>query len=72
LRYQPRFGLDVLEIFDDRQRLKHGVAVVNERRYHALGIDGLIRRLELLAGQDVDRSFLEWQILEPEGNPYPK
>jgi hypothetical protein len=48
------------------------VAVVNERRYHALGIDGLIRRLELLAGQDVDRSFLEWQILEPEGNPYPK
>jgi hypothetical protein len=45
------------------------MAVVNKRR---LGIDSLILRLELLAGKDVDRNFLERQSLEPEGNPHTK
>ena len=65
LRYQPRFGLNIVEIFDDRQRLEHGMAVVNEGRHHTLGVDGLITRLELLAGEDVDRNFLERESLEP-------
>jgi hypothetical protein len=64
LRYQPRVGLDIIEIFDDRQRLEHGMAVVNKRRHHALGVDSLISRLELLAGKDIDRNFLERQSLE--------
>ena len=33
------------------------MAVMNEGRHHALGIDGLVARLELLAGEDVDRRF---------------
>jgi hypothetical protein len=72
LRYQPRVGLDIIEIFDDRQRLEHGMAVVNKRRHHALGIDSLISRLELLAGKDIDRNFLERQSLEPQGNSHTK
>ena len=35
------------------------MAVVDERRHHALGTHGRVIRLELLAGQDVDRNFLE-------------
>jgi hypothetical protein len=72
LRYQPRVGLDILEIFDDCQRLEHGMAVVNKGRHHALGIDGFITRLELFAGKNVDRNFLERQALEPEGYPHAK
>ena len=69
LRYQSRFRLDVVEIFDDRERLEDGMAVMNEGRHHALGVDKLVARLELLAGEDVDRDFVECQTLQPQGHP---
>src|SRR6185437_5777892 len=41
--------------------------------HHPLGIDGFVAaRLELLAGQDVDRDFLERQALEPKRDPDPE
>ena len=40
------------------------MAVMDEGRHHALGADGRVIRLELLAGEDVDRNFLERQSLE--------
>jgi hypothetical protein len=49
-RDQPRFGLDVLDIFDDGERLKHRMPVMNEGRHHTLGVDGVIAGLELLTG----------------------
>jgi hypothetical protein len=72
LRYQSRARVDLVEIFDDRQRLEHGVAIVNKCRHDPLGIDGRISRLELLAGENVDRGFLERQILKLERDPHPE
>src|ERR1700730_2700047 len=72
VRYQSRISLDVLEIFDDGQRLEHRVAVMNEGRYHALGVDGFIARFELFAGEDIDGNFLEWQALKLKTNSHTK
>ena len=69
---EARLGLDIVEIFHDRQRLEDGMAVVNESRHHPFGVDGLIARLELLAREDVDRNFLEREALKPERDPDPK
>ncbi len=67
--YQSRFGLNILKIFDNRQRLEHGMAVANKRRHDTFGIDSFITRFELLSGKNVDRNFLKRQTLEPERNP---
>ncbi len=72
LRYKSRLGLDIFKIFDDRQRLEHLMAVVDERRHDTLDIDRFIARLELFARKDVDRNFLERQSLEPQGDPNAK
>src|SRR5271170_2306875 len=64
LRQQPWTWMGLIEIFDDRQRLEHGMAVVNECRYDPLSIDGRIPRLELLSRENVDRDFLKLQTLE--------
>ncbi len=42
---------------------------MNEGRHDVLGIDRVITRLELFAGKNVDRDFLERQALEPQGDP---
>jgi len=51
--------LDVLKIFDDRQRLKHGMTIMNECRHNALGIDSLVTWLELFTRKNVDWNFFE-------------
>src|SRR5882762_1677695 len=71
-RDQPRLGLDVFEILDDGERLKHGVAVVDEGRHHAFGVNRLVAGLELFAGEDIDRDLLERQPLELERYPDPE
>jgi hypothetical protein len=40
-----------LEIFDDDRGIDHDVAVVIERRHHAVGIDREILGLELIAAE---------------------
>jgi hypothetical protein len=45
------------------------MALVNKRRHHTLRIHGVVARLELLSGKDIDRNFLEGQALKPQGNP---
>ncbi len=72
LGYQSRLGLNIVEIFDDRQRLEDGMAVVNKGRHHALGVDGGIARFELFADEDVDRNFLERQVFQTKRHPHPK
>ncbi len=48
------------------------MSIVDKGGHNALGVDLLISWLELLAGKNVDRRFLERQSLEPERHPYPK
>ena len=69
---EPRFRLDVVQIFNDRQRLEDRMAVVDERRHHAFGVDSLIARLELFPGKNIDRSFIKRQSLESERDPHTK
>ena len=64
--------MGLVEILHDGERLKHGMAFMSEGRHHALGVDGFIAGLELLAGQNVDRRFLEWKPLQLERHPDPK
>src|SRR5215472_3306668 len=71
-RHQSRFWLEVLDIFDDRERLGHAVSVMDEGWNDAFSIDGFVSRLELFARKDVDWRFLERQALEPERDPHPK
>src|SRR5581483_8857650 len=49
LRQKRRLGPDLVEIFDDGQRLADGVAVVDERGDQLLRVDGLVRFFVLAA-----------------------
>jgi hypothetical protein len=52
LRQQRRVGSDLVEVFEDRQRLEQQAAiVVDQRRQHHLRIDGAKLRIALLALQ---------------------
>src|SRR5258707_12693748 len=72
LRDQPRLGLDILEIFDDRERLKDRMTIVNKGGYHAPGVNRLIPTRELFSGENIDRDFLERQALEIERHSDPE
>ena len=47
---QSGIGLNIVEIFHDRQRLEDTMTVVHERRHHMLRIDTIIIGIELFAG----------------------
>jgi hypothetical protein len=65
-------GLDIVEMFGNRQRLKDGMAIVNEGRHHMLRVHVVIARLESLAGKDIDCNLPAGQSLEPQRDPHAK
>src|SRR5437899_5056122 len=46
---QLRPGVNLIEVFDDRERLGHKAPAVLERRNQALGVDRFVARFEVLA-----------------------
>ena len=54
---------DLVEIFDDDGGIDHDLAVVVERRHHAVRIEREIFGLELIAGEQVELLLLERQPL---------
>src|SRR5690349_4045030 len=48
------------------------MTVMDEGRHHALGVNFLVARLELLTRENVDRRLLERQPLQPERHPHPE
>jgi hypothetical protein len=72
LRQQRRFGIGLVQPFDDRERLgEHGSGIVFERRHQALWVDGEIGRRALLALAQVMREVLGPHPLEIERDPDP-
>src|SRR5581483_6450432 len=71
-RQQPRLGLEIFEVFDDRQRLEQCMTVMDEGRHHPFGIHCLIALIELLACEDIDRDFLKCQAFQLQCDSNPK
>src|ERR1700712_3018084 len=71
-RHEPRLRLDVVKIFNNRQRLEYAMTVMNKCRNHPLRVHRFISRLELVPGKNVDWNLLERQPLQPQRNPHPK
>ena len=66
-----RLGRDLVEILDDDGRIDDDIAVVVERRHHAVGIELKIIGLELIAGEEIELLLLEGEPLGIEHEAHP-
>src|SRR5215475_9319694 len=66
-----RPGHDLIEIFDDHRRIDDDRSIVIERGHHAIGIEGEIIGLELIASQQIKLHLGEGKPLGIEDEAHP-
>ena len=72
IRAQRLFGESLVQIFVDDCRFEQNIAIVNQGRYHGIGIDLQIFGLELIAGMKIDHMALEGQSFFGKNDAYTK
>jgi hypothetical protein len=69
-RQQRRFGESLVEVFDDRQRLREVFAIVLEHRHELRRVGAREGVRHLLGREQVHRHALVWQVLEIQCDPH--
>ncbi len=67
-RKQRRIGINLVEIFDDRQRLDERPAAIIEGRHQALRVDGEVIGLGLIVSSQMNGRGLVVELLQIEGD----
>ncbi|MPL83874.1 hypothetical protein SDC9_29833 [bioreactor metagenome] len=71
LGQERRGGAGLLEIFEDRERLRQQMAIDRQRRHQPLRIDPQMGGGALCAGDQIDQHPGEGHALQPERDPHP-